>query len=66
MLARCRALLDVPPHPAEADGSESSKERHGAKAEVPPCPCCGGPMLIIERLPGPNSRRYPARKPDGW
>src|SRR3954464_2222639 len=31
------------------------------KAAVPACPCCGGPMLIIERLPGPGSRRYPAR-----
>ena len=66
MLARCRELLDAPPTPAEADGSESSKERHSTKAEMPACPCCGGPMRIIERLPGPGSRRYPARKPDGW
>ena len=65
MLARCRELLDVPPAPAEADGG-GTRERRRAKAEVPACPCCGGPMLIIERLPGPTSRRYPARKPDGW
>src|SRR3954452_10718686 len=46
MLARSRELLDVPP------------ARRGAKASVPACPCCGGPMLVIERLPGPRSRRY--------
>ena len=63
MLKRCRELLGVPPAPAEADGSE---EQRGARTEVPACPCCGGPMRIIERLPGPTSRRYPARKPDGW
>ena len=48
---------------AEGDGG---KEPRRAKAAVPACPCCGGPMLIVERLPGPTSRRYPARKPDGW
>jgi hypothetical protein len=66
MLARCRELLDVPPAPAEANGGEDREERRGTKAAVPACPCCGGPMLIVERLPGPASRRYPARKPDGW
>src|SRR5215213_6494628 len=63
MLARCRELLDVPPAPAEADDQE---ERRGATKEVPACPCCGGPMRIIERFEGSGSRRYPARKPDGW
>jgi Putative transposase/Transposase zinc-binding domain len=66
MLARCRELLDVPPTQIEVDGGENNAERRGAKAEIPACPCCGGPMRIIERLPGPASRRYPARKPDGW
>ena len=63
MIARCRELLNVPPAPAEINDQE---ERRGAKAEVPACPCCGGPMRMIERLPGPSSHRYPARKPDGW
>jgi Putative transposase/Transposase zinc-binding domain len=66
MLARCRALLDVPPAPAEADGGEDREKQRYSRASVPACPCCGGPMLIIERLPSPTSRRYPARKPDGW
>jgi hypothetical protein len=66
MLTRCRELLDVSPAPAEGGGSENREKRRDARAEVPACPCCGGPMRIIERLPGPSSRRYPARKPDGW
>ena len=64
MLARCRELLDVPPAPIEADEGGDQGKRH--KEAAPACPCCGGPMLIVERLPGPISRRYPARKPDGW
>jgi Putative transposase len=65
MVARCRELLGVPPAPAEADDQE---ERRGATKEVPACPCCGGPMRVIERFEGPGSRRrYPGRKPDdGW
>ena len=63
MLARCRALLNVPPAPVEVDGGESDRERRGAKAEVPPCPCCGGPMRTIEHLPGPSSRRIPRWSP---
>src|SRR3954449_8644185 len=61
MLARCRALLDVPPAPAEAGGDRGKR-----KAEAPACPCCGGRMRIVERFEGTCSRRYPARKPDGW
>ena len=63
MLARCRELLDVPPAPADDDGGENQRL---AAEDMPVCPCCGGPMRIIERFEGPYSRRYPARKPDGW
>jgi Putative transposase len=66
MLARCRALLDVSPAPAEGGGGEGREKRRDAREEVPTCPCCGGPMRVIERLPSPTSRHYPARKPDGW
>jgi hypothetical protein len=64
MIARCRELLDAPSTQADGDGSQG--EQCGATKEVPACPCCGGPMRIIERFEGPSSRRYPARKPDGW
>ena len=63
MLARCRELLDVPPAPADDDGGENQRL---AAEDMPVCPCCGGPMRIVERFEGPYSRRYPARKPDGW
>ena len=66
MIARCRELLDVPPPPAGVEGAGDQGQRRDARAEAPACPCCGGPMVIIERLPGLTSRRYPARKPDGW
>src|SRR5947209_13657774 len=71
--AREAELLPVPYFhvvftlPAALGGiAYQNEERRGTKAAVPACPCCGGPMLIVERLPGPASRRYPARKPDGW
>ena len=66
MLARCREFLDVPPTQIKVAGGENDAERRGAKVEIPACPCCGGPMRIIERFEGPGSRRYPASKPDGW
>jgi hypothetical protein len=67
MIARCRELLGVPPAPAEGNDNDQ-EERRSTTTEVPSCPCCGGPMRVIERFEGPSSRRrYPARKPDdGW
>jgi hypothetical protein len=66
MLARCRELLDVPPASVEGGRRGDRDKRRNARAEVPACPCCGGPMRVIERFEGACSRRYPARKPDGW
>ena len=63
MLARCRELLDVPPTQIEVDGGENDAERRGAKAEMPACPCCGGPMRIIERLPGRPRAAIPRASP---
>ena len=65
MLARCRELLDGPPAPAKGyDGDQ--EERRGARADVPACPCCGGPMRIIERPKARARAATLARKPDGW
>jgi hypothetical protein len=65
MLARCRELLEVPAIPAEG-GDETQQHRHRAAKDMPACPCCGGPMRVIERFEGGCWRRYSARKPDGW
>ena len=61
-----REFLDVPLTQIKVIGGENDAERRGAKVEIPACPCCGGPIRIIERFEGPGSRRYPACKPDGW
>jgi hypothetical protein len=66
MLARCRALLAVPPSPAGGGDGADPTERRATGTDVPVCPCCGGPMRIIERFAGQPTRGYPARKPDGW
>ncbi len=51
-LERARQLLAVAPPPAEAEQIEVQDVR-------PPCPCCGGQMVIIEII----QRRYQPRAP---
>jgi len=51
-LARARALLAVAPPTAPAEPAEPADQR-------PPCPCCGGRMIIIETL----QRWMPPRGP---
>ncbi len=51
-LERARALLNVAPPPDDDTMEEAANVR-------PPCPCCGGQMLIIEIL----ERRYQPRAP---
>lgn len=54
-LAKARTLLNVPsPEPQSADAG-------GADAAVaPPCPQCGGPMLVVERFERGVTPRYRA------
>jgi Putative transposase/Transposase zinc-binding domain len=42
-LARLRELLDVTPPASESPGQDEA-----AETVLPPCPCCGGRMTIIE------------------
>jgi hypothetical protein len=53
-IARARELLTPPIIPIAAIKAISSDAREGQTAEPPteshPCPCCGGPMIIIERF----------------
>jgi len=57
-LAAIRRLLATAAPPAADKVADDQPERSAADAsELPPCPCCGGRMVIIEILPGPR-RRY--------
>jgi hypothetical protein len=62
-LARARELLDVPaPH----DETETDAQGdHRGETLKQPCPCCGGPMIVIETFePGHPPRAPPPRKAD--
>jgi hypothetical protein len=52
-LLHCRRLLDVPVPRAEAPDVEHSDD-HPTDAPFP-CPCCGGRMIIVEKLDAAHS-----------
>ena len=57
-IARARRLLDVPAaQPSTAD-TATSGEVNEPKPISPPCPCCGGRMVIIETFQRGASPRY--------
>lgn len=45
-LARARDLLDVSPQPDKPDDADARADE--PPTSLPPCPCCGGRMIIIE------------------
>jgi hypothetical protein len=62
-LALCRALLGVSLPTTKQ--SEHDDAEPPSPFDPPPCPCCGGRMIIIERFDGPLSRPYHVRRLDG-
>jgi hypothetical protein len=60
-LALCRKLLHVPP---AAPHCEDGDPNGNIDNELPPCPCCGGRMKVIETFDGPLSRPYYVRRLD--
>jgi hypothetical protein len=50
-IAKARALLDVP-------APEAEPADVGAAAVAPPCPQCGGPMIVVERFERCVTPRY--------
>jgi len=54
-LATIRKLL-VAAAPATTGQPEEDASAADTTGDAKPCPCCGGPMIVIEMLPGP--RRY--------
>ncbi len=55
-LARARELLDLP---APQDQSEPANEADEKPSLAQPCPCCGGPMIIIEKFEPGHAPRAP-------
>jgi len=55
-IARLRELLGCAPLPAEKVASPSQNEP--AEAVWPPCPCCGGRMIVIEFFERGTQPRY--------
>jgi Putative transposase/Transposase zinc-binding domain len=52
-----RRLLAAAPPPTADRVTEHQPERSVADAsEPPPCPCCGGRMVVVEILPGPRQQ----------
>src|SRR6516165_2095565 len=62
-LTLCRHVLDVPSAPTHRDNDDNAPA--GSNHELPPCPCCGGRMIIIEVFDGPLSRPSHVRRLDG-
>ena len=62
-LELCRSLLV---HPAPVSCHDDDDENlDNPKHEPPPCPCCGGRLLVIETFDGSLCRPYPVRRLDG-
>jgi hypothetical protein len=56
-LVRLRQLLNLPPPP---DHTEANTEADETPSLAQPCPCCGGPMVVIETFePGCPPRAPP-------
>jgi Putative transposase len=65
-LTLCRRVLDVPSAPTHRDtDNDDDNAPAGSNHELPPCPCCGGRMIIIEVFGGPLSRPSHVRRLDG-
>ena len=62
-IARARELLCVPATPSE--NRDPSADPDESSALSPSCPCCGGPMVVIETFERGATPRYPTAPPMG-
>lgn len=60
-LARIRRLLPAAPAAADCATRERKEKQIAEPSERPPCPCCGGRMMIVETLP---AQHRPQRRLD--
>ncbi len=68
-IAMARELLGVSAHPQEPE-PDITTDPEGPQISAHPCPCCGGPMIIIETFqpdctPRHKPQRAPPREPSG-
>jgi hypothetical protein len=59
-LAQARQLLALPDHHSEASAPDPREAAH-TPARSQTCPCCGGPMIIIETFERGGTPRAPPR-----
>jgi hypothetical protein len=62
-IERARELLCVPATPSE--NSDARADPYESPALSPPCPCCGGRMIVIETFERGATPRYPPAPPTG-
>jgi hypothetical protein len=63
-IAQARQLLGVVPPPPQPQPAEDTPAADStAKPSLRPCPCCGGPMFVIEVFARGRSPRYRATAP---
>ncbi len=60
-IARARELLHAPPDPIEADDTDEQADT--VPTALHPCPCCGGPMIVIETFERDVAPRGPPDAP---
>jgi Putative transposase/Transposase zinc-binding domain len=60
-LARARDLLGVPAQQDKPDDADASADE--PPTSLPPCPCCGGRMIIIETFERGSTPRTPLSTP---
>ena len=65
-IARARELIAVPVPPDPPAENDSSDQATGAAANYrPPCPCCGGRMVIVESFERGAAPRGPPSSQGG-
>jgi hypothetical protein len=60
-LARARDLLGVPAPQEESNDADANANE--SPPSLPPCPCCGGRMIIIETLERGSTPRTDSSSP---
>jgi hypothetical protein len=58
-IARARELMAAPMAPVDPPAVHNTADPHAATDHRPPCPCCGGRMIIVEVFARDGASRGP-------